>query len=71
MADHDRARVDLCERHARHFGADDWWFLTYRGWAHAENGAVEHGRAARALALERFGLARFLDDWDGLLAAVA
>lgn len=45
MADHDRARVDLCERHARHFGADDWWFLTYRGWSHAENGAVEHGRA--------------------------
>ena len=45
MADHDRARVDLCERHARHFGADDWWFLTYRGWSHTENGAVEHGRA--------------------------
>ncbi|HZC13491.1 MAG TPA: tetratricopeptide repeat protein [Thermoleophilaceae bacterium] len=45
MADHDQARVDLCERHARHFGADDWWFLTYRGWSHAENGAVEHGRA--------------------------
>ncbi|RDI58025.1 tetratricopeptide repeat protein [Microvirga subterranea] len=45
MADHDRARVDLCERHARHFDADDWWFLTYRGWAHAENGNVSHGRA--------------------------
>ena len=45
MADHDQARVDLCERHARHFEADDWWFLTYRGWSHAENGAVEHGRA--------------------------
>jgi hypothetical protein len=44
MADHDQARVDLCERHARHFAADDWWFLTYRGWSHAENGAVGRGR---------------------------
>jgi hypothetical protein len=45
MADHDQARVDLCERHARRFDADDWWFLTYRGWAHAENGDVALGRA--------------------------
>jgi len=45
MADHDQARVDLCERHAAHYAADDWWFLTYRGWAHAENGAVARGRA--------------------------
>src|SRR5918993_5174031 len=45
MADHDQARVDLCERHARHFDANDWWFLTYRGWSHAENGSVAHGRA--------------------------
>jgi len=44
MADHDQARVDLCERHAHHFAADDWWFLTYRGWSHAENGAVRLGR---------------------------
>ncbi|MGD9510213.1 MAG: tetratricopeptide repeat protein [Geminicoccaceae bacterium] len=44
MADHDQARVDLCERHARHFGAEDWWFLTYRGWAHVENGEVTLGR---------------------------
>jgi hypothetical protein len=44
MADHDQARVDLCERHARHFADDDWWFLTYRGWSHAENGNVGHGR---------------------------
>lgn len=53
MADHDQARVDLCERHARHFAADDWWFLTYRGWAQAENGAVRLGRdlAERALGL--------------------
>src|SRR3954470_20645362 len=27
MAGHDQARVDLCERHARRFDADDWWFL--------------------------------------------
>lgn len=55
MADHDQARVDLCERHARHFAADDWWFLTYRGWAHAENGAAALGRdlAQRALDLRR------------------
>ncbi|TCZ58631.1 tetratricopeptide repeat protein [Roseicella aquatilis] len=44
MADHDQARVDLCERHARHYEADDWWFLTYRGWSHAENGAIGRGR---------------------------
>jgi hypothetical protein len=44
MTDHDQARVDLCERHARHFHDDDWWFLTYRGWSHTENGNVQHGR---------------------------
>jgi hypothetical protein len=55
MADHDQARVDLCERHARHFGADDWWFLTYQGWAHAENGTVALGRdlVQRAIDLRR------------------
>jgi len=42
-ADHDQARVDLCERHARHFADDDWWFLTYRGWSHGENGNVKFG----------------------------
>lgn len=45
MPDHDQARVDLCERHARQFDADDWWFLTYRGWSQVENGAVAAGRA--------------------------
>lgn len=44
MVDHDQARVELCERYADHFAADDWWFLTYRGWSHAENGAVRRGR---------------------------
>jgi hypothetical protein len=43
MADHDQARVDLCERHARHYG-DDWWFLTYLGWSHTENGHLAAGR---------------------------
>jgi glycosyltransferase involved in cell wall biosynthesis len=32
--------------------------------------ARERGRAARAAALERYGLARFLADWDALLAHV-
>jgi len=55
MPDHDQARVAFCERHARHFDADDWWFLTYRGWAHAENGNVTLGRdlAYRAYNLRR------------------
>jgi hypothetical protein len=44
MTDHDQARVDLCERVAPHFDADDWWFLTYRGWSHTENGNVGYGR---------------------------
>ncbi|HDR9173052.1 TPA: tetratricopeptide repeat protein [Burkholderia vietnamiensis] len=52
MADHDQARVDLCERHARHFDADDWWFNTYRGWAHGENGDVKLGRTLTERALE-------------------
>jgi len=52
MADHDQARVDLCERHAHHFEADDWWFLTYRGWSHAENGAVRLGRELAQRAFE-------------------
>lgn len=52
MADHDQARVDLCERHAGHFGADDWWFLTYRGWALAENGEVARGRVMLERAFE-------------------
>jgi hypothetical protein len=44
LPDHDQARVDLCEGYASHFAENDWWFLTYRGWSHAENGAVRHGR---------------------------
>ncbi|NUT84892.1 tetratricopeptide repeat protein [Pseudomonas corrugata] len=52
MADHDQARVELCERHARHFPENDWWFLTYRGWAHGENGEVALGRELTQRALE-------------------
>ena len=44
MADHDRARHQLCERVAWHYG-EDWWFLTMSGWAMTENGDVVRGRA--------------------------
>ena len=43
MADHDRARHELCERVKQHYG-EDWWFLTMSGWAMTENGDVARGR---------------------------
>jgi Tfp pilus assembly protein PilF len=51
-ADHDAARLAICERHARHYG-EDWWFLTYLGWSHTEAGNVATGRTTteRAIAL--------------------
>lgn len=52
MANHDQARVDLCERYARYFAADDWWFLTYCGWSHAENGNTQQGTEMVLRALE-------------------
>jgi len=54
MADHDAARVNLCERHKAHYG-EDWWFLTFLGWSHTENGNVETGRriTQRAFDLRR------------------
>ena len=54
MADHDGARVDLCERHKEDYG-EDWWFLTYLGWSHTENGSVDTGRrfTQRALDIRR------------------
>ncbi|MBR0799948.1 tetratricopeptide repeat protein [Bradyrhizobium jicamae] len=52
MAEHDEARVSLCEKHAPSFDADDWWFLTYRGWSHTENGGVTLGRDLTTRALE-------------------
>jgi hypothetical protein len=33
--------------------------------------AAERGRAARTVALERYGLERFLADWDEVLEEVA
>lgn len=51
MADHDQARVDLCERHARHYG-NDWWFLTYLGWSHTENGNVSYARRITQRAID-------------------
>jgi hypothetical protein len=65
MADHDRARVDLCERHVQHFDADDWWFLTYHGWALAENGEV-----ARGLAMLEQGFGLYKDNANGVHALV-
>ncbi|MBR0699202.1 tetratricopeptide repeat protein [Bradyrhizobium diazoefficiens] len=44
MADHDRARHELCERVKQYYG-EDWWFLTMAGWAMTENGDVARGRA--------------------------
>jgi hypothetical protein len=44
MADHDRARHELCERVAQHY-SEDWWFLTMAGWAMTENGDVARGRS--------------------------
>ena len=51
-ADHNQARVDLCDRYAQHYG-DDWWFSGYRGWSHTENGNMGLGRdlTERALAM--------------------
>ena len=52
MSNHDQARVDLCERYSSKFSKDDWWFLTYRGWSHAENGNLSFGREQTLRALE-------------------
>jgi len=51
MADHDQARQDLCERHAKHYG-EDWWFLSNHGWSMTENGQVAKGRAMTERAFE-------------------
>lgn len=51
-ADHDAAKLAVCERHAAHYG-EDWWFLTYLGWSHTEAGNTITGRTLteRAMAL--------------------
>ncbi|OKO86048.1 hypothetical protein AC629_17690 [Bradyrhizobium sp. NAS80.1] len=54
MADHDRARQELCESVAQHYG-EDWWFLTMYGWAMTENGDVARGRG---ITERGFGLRR-------------
>ncbi len=54
MTNHDQARVDLCQRHAHHYG-DDWWFTTYLGWSLTENGDVKRGRQ---LSERAFGMRR-------------
>jgi glycosyltransferase involved in cell wall biosynthesis len=43
---------------------------TAHRWTNEPDEARERGRAARAHALSRFGLQRFLDDWDALLKEV-
>jgi hypothetical protein len=43
MADHDQARVDLCERYRQEHD-DQWWFQTNYGWALVENNAPVEGR---------------------------
>src|SRR6202043_1252906 len=44
MAEHDRARQQLCEHYAPQYG-EDWLFLSNYGWAMTENGEVTRGRA--------------------------
>jgi hypothetical protein len=51
-ADHDQARLALCEKLAPSYG-DDWWFLTYLGWSHTEAGNLAHGRRITERALAR------------------
>ena len=43
-ADHDAAKLAVCERAATHYG-EDWWFLSYLGWSHTEAGNLTTGRA--------------------------
>ncbi|MGQ0651246.1 MAG: hypothetical protein ACT4P4_03085 [Betaproteobacteria bacterium] len=50
-ADHDAARLALCERLAPKYG-DDWWFLTHLGWSHTEAGSLAAGEKHTARALE-------------------
>ena len=49
--DHHEAQLALLEREARHWG-EDWWFLTYLGWARIELGDLARGaeEVERALA---------------------
>ena len=49
--DHHEAQLALLERLAPHWG-DDWWFLTYLGWARIETGDVARGAAEVERALQ-------------------
>ncbi len=51
-ADHDQARVALCETLAGHYEGD-WWFAGYMGWALTEAGRRAEGLRLTELALER------------------
>ena len=51
-ADHDQARVALCESVAAHYEGD-WWFPGYLGWSLTEAGQREAGLRLTELALER------------------
>ncbi|MET3843369.1 tetratricopeptide repeat protein [Bradyrhizobium sp. OAE829] len=50
-ADHDAAKLAVCERVARHYG-EDWWFLSYLGWSHTEAGNLATGRTLSERAME-------------------
>jgi tetratricopeptide (TPR) repeat protein len=50
-ADHDAAKLAICERHASHYG-EDWWFLGYLGWSHTEAGNLSIGRRLSERAME-------------------
>ncbi len=49
--DHHEAQLTLLENLARHWG-EDWWFLTYLGWARIELGDVARGAAEVERALD-------------------
>jgi tetratricopeptide (TPR) repeat protein len=40
--DHHQQQLELIESLASHWG-DDWWFIAYRGWTHAETGNAAFG----------------------------
>ena len=49
--DHHEAQLALLESLARHWG-EDWWFLTYLGWARIELGDIARGAAEVERALD-------------------
>lgn len=51
-ADHDAVRLARCQRLAARQPGDDWWFLTYLGWAYTEAGDLEAGERITARGFE-------------------